>query len=370
MAAEKVHAYCLTYPGAAGLILRKAREWNSRSILPFFQQTVIGGDSRVKFNKSEGTFYYANGSVVYSGGMLDDKQREAVRSIGGSGGLDIAWMEEANAFTRNDYEEVLGRIRHTAADWQQVILTTNPGGSLHWIKKDLIDGQQAAVYYSGARENPNNAPAYLDNLERLSGVMYERLVLGKWVQAEGAVYDMFDVRIHVAERPDTDFKQWYLAEDEGYTNPAVILLVGEDSDGRLHVSREWYERGKLQSAVVSQTLEWVREKSATLVAVDEAAAGLIADLRDAGVPAMPAKGRVLDGIQSIQNRLKVQGDGRPRLTIDPSCINTINEFESYAWKKTTATGIVRDEPTKENDHALDALRYLDTALGVPNWTSY
>jgi len=370
VAAEKVHAYCLTYPGAAGLILRKAREWNSRSILPFVQQTVIGSDSRVKFNKSEGTFYYTNGSVIYSGGMLDDKQREAVRSIGGSGGLDIAWMEEANAFTRNDYEEVLGRIRHTAADWQQVMLTTNPGGSLHWIKKDLIDGKQAAVYYSGARENPNNAPAYLDNLERLSGVMYERLVLGKWVQAEGAVYDMFDVRVHVTERPDTEFKIWYLAGDEGYTNPAVLLLVGEDSDGRLHVAREWYERGKLQSAVVAQALEWVLEYGVVLAAVDEAAAGLIADMRDAGVPAMPAKGRVLDGIQAIQNRLKVQGDGKPRITVSASCTNTINEFESYVWKKATATGIVKDEPLKENDHALDALRYLDTALGVPSWTSY
>ena len=102
VAAEKIHAYCLAYPKTAALVMRKAREWNGRSILPFYTQTVVGQDSRVQFNKSEGTFYYNNGSVVYSGGMLDDKQREAVRSIGGSGGLDIAWLEEANAFTRND----------------------------------------------------------------------------------------------------------------------------------------------------------------------------------------------------------------------------------------------------------------------------
>jgi phage terminase large subunit len=357
-AGEKIHAYCLKYPGAAALMLRKAREWNSRSILPFYKQTVVGNDPHVTFNKSEGTFYYQNGSVVYSGGMLDDKQREAMRSIGGAGGLDIAWLEEANAFTRLDFDEVLGRIRHTAANWQQIILTTNPGGSLHWIKKDLIDGRQASVYYSGARDNPNNSPDYIDRLNQMTGILHERLVLGRWVQAAGAVYDTFDHARHVRARPDGEIKTWYLAMDEGYTNPAVILLVGVDTDGRLHIAREWYKRGKLQGAVVEQAREWTLEKSVQLAAVDEAAAGLIADLLNNGVPAVASKGRVLDGIRRIQDRLAIQGDGLPRLTVDPACTNTINEFESYVWRRATGTGVAKDEPNKENDHAMDALRYL------------
>jgi phage terminase large subunit len=135
----------------------------------------------------------------------------------------------------------------------------------------------------------------------------------------------------------------------------------------LHIAREFYERGKLQSAVVEQSKIWTLEKRITLAAVDEAAAGLIADLVNSGVPARPAKGRVLDGIQSIQNRLQIQGDGLPRLTVDPSCANTINEFESYVWKKITSTNIVKDEPQKENDHAMDAIRYLDDLVKIPEW---
>jgi phage terminase large subunit len=61
---------------------------------------------------------------------------------------------------------------------------------------------------------------------------------------------------------------------------------------------------------------------------------------------------VLDGITKVQDYLKIQGDGKPRLTVDPSCVNTINEFESYVWKEN------KDEPVKDNDHAMDALRYL------------
>jgi PBSX family phage terminase large subunit len=372
LAAEKIHGYCLKYPRATWLIMRKAREWTGRSIVSLYNQSVVAGDPRVQFNKSEGTFYYSNGSVVYSGGMLDDRQREAVRSIGGDGGLDGAWLEEANAFTRLDYEEVVGRVRHTAAPWQQIILTTNPGGSLHWIKKQLIEGREASVYYSGAKDNPNNSPAYLTNLEKLSGAMYERLVLGKWVQAEGAVYDMFDHRVHVTERQYAEFKTFGLAMDEGYTNPAVILLIGVDSDDRWHIFREYYERGKLQETVVQQAKEWFFNvykpegaevpTQCQLVAVDEAAAGLIADLRNNGIPAEPAKGKVFAGISAIQDRLKVQPDGKPRLTVDPSCINTINEFESYVWKRPSSTGVIKDEPQKENDHAMDAIRYFNDAF--------
>jgi phage terminase large subunit len=144
--------------------------------------------------------------------------------------------------------------------------------------------------------------------------------------------------------------------DEGYTNPAVIALVGEDSDGRWHVAREFYERGKLQSEVVEQTGEWFNEFDCRLAAVDAAAAGLIADLNDSGVMAVGAKGRVLDGIAAIQNRLKVAGDGRPRLTIDPGCVNAINEMESYQWREG------KDEPVKANDHFCDAIRYLHAAI--------
>ena len=357
LAAEKIHGYCLKYPGATWLMLRKAREWTGRSIVPFYNQTVVGRDPRVRFNKSEGAFYYDNGSVVYSGGMKDESQQEAIRSIGGEGGLDGAWFEEANAFTRGDFEEILGRLRHTAADWQQLILTTNPGGSKHWIARDLIKGGGASVYTSGAVMNPHNSPSYLSTLELLTGVKRERLVLGRWVTAEGAVYDTFDPAVHVKSRPKSEMVRWMLCQDEGYTNPATILLVGEDSDGRWHVFREYYERGKLQAAVVETAKSWSDEFRPAVDAVDAAAAGLIADLRDADVPAKPSKGRVLDGIQAVQDMLAVQGDNLPRLTIEPTCENLINEFESYVWKPE------KDEPVKENDHALDALRYLAVLMG-------
>ena len=129
----------------------------------------------------------------------------------------------------------------------------------------------------------------------------------------------------------------------------------------MHILEEFYKRGVLQAAVVEQDKAWNEIYQPYTIAVDAAAAGLIADLQDAGLPAEGAKGRVLDGITQVQKRLRVMGDGKPRLTVDPGCIETINEFESYAWKPE------KDEPQKENDHAMDALRYFVVQHGDVDW---
>jgi phage terminase large subunit len=96
-----------------------------------------------------------------------------------------------------------------------------------------------------------------------------------------------------------------------------------------------------------------------MVAVDNAVPELIVQLKAAGMPAIGAKGKILDGIGMIRDRLGVQKDGRPRYTVDPSCVEHINEFESYIHKPDS------DVPQKEFDHSLDALRYLNDALAEP-----
>lgn len=352
LAAEKLNGFCLKYPGATTVAMRKAYEYTTRSIVPFLQETVIGKSDNVFFNKSARTFHYTNGSVIYIAGMLDDGQRESFRSIGGTGGLDMVWMEEANAFTELDFNEVSARMRGRASNWTQIILTTNPDSGKHWIKRRLMDGGEADVHYSRAADNPYNPAAYHERLQRLTGLLRDRLVLGLWKQAEGAVFDTFDKQAHVREMERGRYRAFALAIDEGYTNPAVVLVVGIDHDLRLHVIDEFYETGKLQAEIVEKAQEFAHKYGARVAVVDAAAAGLVADLRNNGLDAQPAKGRVLDGIRWLQDALKIQNDGMPRLTIDPSCVNTINDFESYVWKPG------KDEPVKANDHAIDALRYL------------
>jgi phage terminase large subunit len=193
---------------------------------------------------------------------------------------------------------------------------------------------------------------YTDWLNTLTGTHASRYRDGKWVGFEGLVYDTWDRAVHVKERAGPWVRVWG-AVDEGYTNPAVLLSVGEDADGRLHVFREFYERQVLPSDHVEEAQRRRNEDRIWQFILDPSAVGLGSDMRAAGLNVTTeVDNSVFEGIRRVQDRLALQGDGLPRLTVDPSCEATIREFESYLWKPG------KDEPVKQLDHAMDALRYL------------
>lgn len=373
VAAEKINAYCWRYPESTWLMARKAREWNSHSIVPFMWKTVMGEDPRIRLNISDGTFFYPNGSVIYTAGMYDDKQRQAARSIGGDGGLDGAWLEEANAFSRDDFQEIIGRVRHTAASWQQIILTTNPDSPYHWIYQDLILGKGAAVYYSGARDNSNNAPSYIANLERLTGVMRDRLVLGKWVQAEGAIYDEFDPVVHIiSAKKMPKLARRFRVVDFGYSNPFVCQWWGLDADNNLYRYRELYQTKKLVEELTPQIVKLTGKEHIEYTVADHDAEDR-ATMNKHGVSTVAAKKDVGLGIQAVKMRLKIDPKKKkPRLffvqdalvSADPLLLAaklptcTEQEMPGYVWQKYADGKPNKEQPIKVNDHGCDATRYM------------
>ncbi len=371
-ACYKAHMACREYPGAQGALVRKVAASIPGTILVTMKRII--GDFPVNYFGGENNpeiIIYPNGSEIWIGGM--DKPTKVL-----SGERDFIQVCQAEELNINDWEIMTTRTtgRGAVMPYTQVFGDCNPGGSLHFLRKR----ESLKLLVSRHVDNPSlfddrgniteQGKRTMATLDALTGVRRKRLRDGIWATAEGAVYDMFDASIHVKVRDGAEFKQWGLAMDAGYTHPAVILLIGIDYDSRWHIVREFYERGKLQEDIVKTAKEWYLNAytplktdnkepipvRCTMVAVDEAAAGLIADLRNNGIPANGAKGKVFAGITAIQDRLKIQGDGLPRLTVDPSCVNTINEFESYVWKPE------KDEPVKENDHAMDAIRYFDDAF--------
>lgn len=391
LAAEKIHAFCKHYPGAMGLALRKTRESMNNSTVLFLERAVIGHDPQVRHLQGSHRFEYSNGSVLAYGGMKDEEQREQIRSIGQAGGVDICWMEEAHKFTRADFDEVEARMRGQAASWRQVILTTNPDAPSHWINQDLIIGGQAAVYYSHAEDNPYNPDDYLDSLARLTGVTAQRLREGKWVQAEGVVYEDFDPEVHLVERFDIP-REWrrFRVIDFGYTNPFVCQWWAEDNDGRLYRYREIYQTRLLveDAAAAIVAAETIRPPNNGNPAEMESIAETICDhdaedratlekhLRILGARAPITKSadkRVKAGIQAVQLRLRRAGDGKPRLFLMQGAlihrpdaklrdagkpVNTEEEITLYHWPEDKSGRPVKEEPVKEDDHGMDALRYM------------
>lgn len=362
----KAHILASKYPTAQGAIVRKTQKAVYGSVLQTFERVIAGAPVQIYGGEKPEKYIYSNGSVIWVGGMDNpDKILSSER--------DFIYVNQTEELLQDDWEKLLTRATGRAAviPFPQVFGDCNPSGSQHWIRKraglklirsmhkdnpTLVDPITGKLTTQGERT--------MGVLSGLTGVRRKRLYEGIWATAEGAVYDTFDAAVHVKERDRAEFQSFLLMMDEGYTNPAVILDVGIDGDGRLHIFREFYRRGVLQKDVVKTAADWVKEYKHYLVAVDAAAAGLIADLQDMDLPARGFKGRVLDGITAVQGYLALQDDGLPRLTIDPSCLDTINEFESYVWKPE------KDEPVKESDHAMDALRYGVNALGGATWTVY
>lgn len=418
LAANKVDAYLRKYPNATGVMLRKTRESMTNSTLLFYDRMVVGDDPYVKLKRNDKRFEYANGSILAYGGMKDQQQREAIRSIGLEGGVDIIWLEEAHLFTLDDFEELLPRMRGKAAytyyrnqgyshaqaeqmAWVQIILTTNPDSDQHWIWKRLVLGGEASRYFSLAADNPSN-PADYDRhvLDKLTGVRRLRLKDGVWAAAEGAVYEDYRYETHVIE-PFAIPGQWkrYRSIDFGFTNPFVCQWWAEDPDGRLYLYRELYmtqrtvadhadQIKQLEAGVDADTWRgmtddekqraWRNGERITRSVSDHDAEDR-ATLAKAGIHTVAAKKAISVGIQKAQERFRIQGDGRPRIfmfndalvEVDPVLetqkkpVCTMDEITNYLWPQGQDGKPNKEVPVQVDDHGMDALRYMVMDLDAP-----
>ena len=379
LAGHKLHAYCLKYPGAMALMLRKTRDSMTNSTVLFMERNIIASASTVVHWPSKHRFEYTNGSILAYGGMADDKQREQIRSIGQDGSVDVVWMEEATGFTESDYNEVTARLRGKAAGWRQIVLTTNPDTPTHWIYKRLIQGGEASVFYSGAIDNTYNPSDYIDTLRSLTGVLGKRLRDGEWIQAEGAVYDEFSDPVHVVDAFDFGRVQRYVAGvDWGFTNPGVISVWAVDGDGRMTLIDETYQTRKLIDWWTAEARRLRDKYGIEAFHCDPAEPAYITQFQQADVPALAAINDIVPGINAVKQRLAVAPDGRPRIQFlrtsrpvldaaledakQPTCI--LDEIVSYQWPKAADGKPVKEIPVDANNHGMDTMRYA--VMGIAN----
>jgi PBSX family phage terminase large subunit len=260
------------------------------------------------------------------------------------------WIDEAALCPPQTWEIAIGRLREGGKAGPAWITGTPKGRN--WVY-DLLP--RVTVFRVATRDNPYLDREFVRSLEdSYSGQFARQELYGEFVSFEGLVYDGFERGRHAITR-DGPWARVIGGIDEGYTNPAVILVVALDGDGRGHLLVEYYQRRALQGDVVAEARRLQAAYNIAAFYADPSAAGLIGELRSVGLAVQEANNDVFPGIQYVKQQFAIAGDGRPRLTIDPSCVHTIAELESYVWKESRAG--VKDEPEKVNDHAMDALRY-------------
>ena len=327
-----------------------------------------------KYRDNDALFLYTQTGekvVVFAGGGKADSYK---RILGNSYGLWIA-TEINEHYDSDDSRESFIKVafgRQAAALDPLVLWDLNPCNPNHRIYSEYIDHYQET-----------NLPGYLyehftidDNLsisdERReeikaqydpASVWYHRDILGERCIAEGLVYPMFDKDQHVLNCAVETEGDYYVSSDFGIQNATVFLLWRKERGSKRWIClREYYYSGrderrqKLVSELVDGLADILGGVMPKRIIIDPSAAPLKVELRRRGYHTQDANNTVLEGISDVCSML-----GSKNLAFMPCCENTIAEFGSYLWD-TKAIKSGMDAPLKENDHCMDATRYLVKTL--------
>lgn len=268
-------------------------------------------------------------------------------------------MDEVALMPRSFVEQAVARCSVAGS---KLWFNCNPEGPQHWFYKEWIlkcEEKNALHIHFTMADNYALDPQIRRRYETLySGVFYRRYILGEWCVAEGLVYQ-FEKDLYVVKTPDLEklekYGRWYLSVDYGTLNPfsAGLWCLCE---GRAIRVKEYYYSGRNTSQMLTDEEYYAElEKLAgTLpiesVIVDPSAASFIATIRRHNrFSVRKAKNDVIPGIRLTASLLKAG-----LLQFCENCEDAIREFGLYRWDDKGET----DRVIKENDHAMDEIRYF------------
>jgi PBSX family phage terminase large subunit len=269
--------------------------------------------------------------------------------------LSGVFLDEAALMPRSFVEQALARC---SVSGSKMWFNCNPDNPAHWFYTEWIkkaEEKHALYIHFTMDDNPSLSDALKQRYQRLySGAFYDRFVLGKWTASQGVVYPMFSEKKHVYSG-DVDCERFVISCDYGTVNPSSFGLWGL-SGGVWYRLSEYYYSSKREG--VSRTDEehyaalerLAGGREISRVIVDPSAASFIECIRRHGrFRVVKADNDVITGIRNVSSALSEN-----RLRFHESCRDIIREFHLYSWNEKTGT----DAPIKENDHAMDDMRYF------------
>lgn len=244
----------------------------------------------------------------------------------------------------------------------------NPSHPKHKVKQwidmaEAGDPNYYALHFS-LNDNPYIDESYKLRIKNsLSGLFYKRNYLGLWCLAEGAIFDFFDPKIHVVDRPPRAAEYWIAAIDYGQIHPFVCLLIGVstgkyDGTGKcMWVEKEYFwdskarGRQKTNSEFADDIQEFLEPYALKGIYMDPSAEAFHLELRKRGMHIVHARNDVMEGLRHTCSEM-----AKGNLFICSECKNTIRQIEGYVWDSKAAQRGV-EQPVKIEDDAVDALRY-------------
>jgi len=274
-----------------------------------------------------------------------------------------AYCDELSLMPESFFKQLLNRLSVKGA---KLYATTNPDSPMHYLNKEYITDEtkiksgMVNIIHFELDDNPNLDDDYKTFIRNAyTGLWYKRMILGLWVMAEGAIYDMW-TNENIYEKIQVGVESTcrrFISIDYGTTNPMVFLDIYDDGVN-VWVKNEYYfdsrksNTQKTDSQYADDLIKFIGDEYPETIILDPSAASFKAELRQRGLRITDADNGVNDGIRMVASLL-----AQRKLKVNKACNNLIEEIQGYVWDdKAIKRG--EEKPLKTKDHACDAMRYF------------
>ena len=325
---------------------------------------IVGPKNYKWVNRQQGELRIF-GRRIYCFGANNEDAESKIRGATFAGAL----CDEVNLYPQSVFNQLMARMSIAGA---KCFCNCNPDSPYHWFYTDYITNdaiKDKKVWHFLMPDNLSLDPDYIRSLSQMyTGVWYERMIEGKWVAAEGRIYDNFEPAVHMIDTQaflEEYYKdnsrlsvRWLVGGDYGTSAVMSWGLYAKLPNGTILKVKEYYwdaikeKVQKTDSEFANEFEQFVRGYKPWAVYCDPSAASWKVELARRGFRVQNANNDVLSGIRVVAKSLNMK-----TFLIDKSCANTQKEYASYAWDRQAQLSGV-DRPIKAHDHTCDTDRYV------------
>lgn len=294
-------------------------------------------------------------NTFYIFGGKDESSQDLIQGVTLAGVL----LDEVALMPRSFVEQALARC---SVEGARFWFNCNPDNPNHWFYREWVlkaPEKHALRLKFLMDDNLSLSDKVKQRYYSLyQGTFYRRFILGEWVIAEGLVYQ--DYNDHIKEKlwdgtPDELVGRWYISMDYGTINPCSMGLWCVTDNEAIRVDEYYYNSRKegyqrTDEEHYAELEKLAGDRYIERVIIDPSAASFKATIKRHGkFFVKSAKNDVINGIRTTSQMLT---DGRIKIGV--KCKASQEEFGMYRWDDKAEV----DKVVKENDHAMDDIRYF------------
>jgi len=343
--------WCQENDGIVGYVFEPTFRMVERILIPTLESPLLLGHPLEanplvhEFSRGALKLEFANGSVLWFASLEEPERAEGAN-------VDFAHVDEARLIRHFDlsWQVISRRLRGSAPGYPRgAWVTTTPDQPksplFNFFENPKTKDPESRVYRWTIYDNPWLPKQFLEEIERShKGGLADRFIFGRFATVGTGSFG-FDATVNIGEASLQDLREIRYGLDFGWTNPTALVATGVDGDGRIWALDELYERQLKTEELIKILKDFYKLYGRGEVLCDPSSPETIDALRRADIDASGYHGKREDGIRELGGRFPKAGDGKPRIFVSERCVNLVSELLEYK------------EEVKENDHAIDALRY-------------